>query len=294
MEFHPLTLEDKPRLDAALEAAAPAVSELTFTNLWVWRHKRAVALAAEAGAHFLLCEEHGRRFFLPPVGAGDPASAAARLVAHAAAAGFAFAIERLPDPDAAALSRAGYAVRADRDQFDYVYAVDAIATLAGRHFDGQRNLVRRLIATRRCSYEPLDDAAVDECLALEEAWCNLRSCALDEGLEAERAALVECLRRHREFGLIGGVIRVDARVKAFSLAERLARQTAVVHFEKADPSIGGLYQLVNHWFCREALAGFTFVNREQDLGIPGLRRAKQGWRPHHLVEKFTVTRPPRG
>ena len=89
--------------------------------------------------------------------------------------------------------------------------------------------------------------------------------------------------------MIGGLVRVDGRVKAFALGEPLAAGTAVVHFEKADPGIAGVYQLMNHWFCREALGGFSFVNREQDLGLPGLRQTKRGWRPHHLVEKFTVT-----
>lgn len=290
MEFLPLTLDDKPAVDAALAAAPPRISELTFTNLWVWRRKRAVSLARDRGALLLLCEERGRRFFLPPVGAADLAATAGRLRAYASDAGFAFAIERVPGADAGVLAAAGYAAAADRDHFDYVYAVPAIAALSGRHFDGKRNQVHRLTAAHRCAYEPLDDDTIAECLALEEDWCDLRSCRLDEGLAAEQGAIVESLRGHRTFGLIGGLVRVDGRVKAFALAERLFAGTAVVHFEKADPAIAGLYQLVNHWFCREALGGFDFVNREQDLGIPGLRQAKEGWRPHHLVEKYTVTK----
>lgn len=289
MDFLPLTLEDKARVDFALAAAAPTTSELTFTNLWVWRGKRAVATAWDSDALLLLCEERGRRFFLPPVGAADLASAAGGLRAFAADAGFDFTIERVPAVAAGALAAAGLSVAADRAQFDYVYAVGEIASLAGRHFDGKRNQVRRLLSAHRCTFEPLDDDAVAECLALEEGWCDLRGCHLDEGLAAEQRAIVESLRGHRRLGLIGGLIRVDGRVKAFALAERLAPGTAVVHFEKADPAIPGLYQLVNHWFCREALTGFCFVNREQDLGIPGLRRAKENWRPHHLVEKFTVS-----
>jgi uncharacterized protein len=289
MDFRPLTFEDKPGVDAALASAAPTISELTFTNLWVWRRKRAVSIARDGNALFLLCEEHGRRFLLPPAGASDPVAAAARLRRHADEAGFAFAIERVPAEIASDLRAAGLAVVADRDQFDYVYEVREIAALEGRHFDGKRNQIRRLTSTHACAFEPLDDAAVAACLALEEDWCDLRACHLDEGLAEEQAAIGECLRRHRELGLIGGIVRVDGRVRAFAVAERLAGETAVVHFEKADPAIPGVYQLVNHWLCREALGAFSFVNREQDLGIPGLRQAKESWRPHHLVEKFTVT-----
>ena len=295
MDFLPLVFGDKPRIDAALAADPPEISELTFTNLWAWRRKRATAIARDGdGALLILCEEHGRRFFLPPVGATDAAATARRLLALARDAGFPFALQRAPTPLAAILRAAGYTAAPDRDNFDYVYAVRELAILEGRHFDGKRNLIRRLTAAHACVFAPLDDAAVAACLALEEAWCDLRTCQLDENLAAEQEAIGACLRSHRELGLVGGVIRVDGVLKAFTTAERLGPATAVVHFEKADPAIPGLYQLINHWFCREQLGAYAFVNREQDLGIPGLRRAKLGWRPHHLVEKHTVAAPPPG
>jgi hypothetical protein len=289
MDFRPLAFDDKPLLDAALAADPPEISELTFTNLWVWRRKRSVAIARDAGgALALLCEEHGQRFFLPPIGAPDPAATAGRLLPHARDADFTFSLRRVPAAMARALAAAGFAATPDRDNFDYVYAVRTLATLEGRHFDGKRNQIRQLPQAHACAFAPLDDAAVADCLALEEQWCDLRACHLDEGLAAEQEAISTCLRSYRELGVFGGVIRVDGRLKAFALAERLSSDTAVVHFEKADPSVTGLYQLVNHWLCREALGDFTFVNREQDLGIPGLRDAKAGWRPHHLVEKWTI------
>jgi hypothetical protein len=203
-------------------------------------------------------------------------------------------MRRVPAGLAQALAAAGFGVASDRDNFDYVYAVRDLAALEGRHFDGKRNQIKRLTRSRACAFQPLDDAAKEECLALAEVWCDFRSCHLDEGLAAEQEAIGTCLRSHRALGLIGGVIRVDGALKAFALAERLDAATAVVHFEKADPAIQGLPQLINHWFCREALGAYTFVNREQDLGVPGLRQAKESWRPHHLVEKFVVSAPPRG
>ena len=82
-------------------------------------------------------------------------------------------------------------------------------------------------------------------------------------------------------------------IQAFALGERLNKSTAVWHFEKALPEINGLSQLVNQWFAKECLAEFEFVNREQDLGIPGLRQAKESYYPDHLVEKMTVFRTTR-
>jgi hypothetical protein len=89
--------------------------------------------------------------------------------------------------------------------------------------------------------------------------------------------------------VFGGAIYVDGCLEAFALGEKLNENTAVVHFEKANPEIRGLYQLINQWFCKNVLQGFTYVNREQDLGSEGLRRAKISYRPHHMVEKFFAT-----
>jgi hypothetical protein len=295
MEFRPLAFDDKRLIDAALDADPPEISELTFTNLWVWRRKRSVSIARYGGGAIgVLCEERGERYFLPPIGASDPAAAASRLLDHARGAGFPFVMRRVPAAVARSLAAAGFAATPDRHNFDYVYAVRDLAALAGRHFDGKRSQIRQLTQAHACSFSPLDDHAVADCLALEEQWCDLRACHLDEGLAAEQEAIGACLRSRRELGVFGGAVRVDGRLKAFAIAERLAPDTAVVHFEKADPAVTGLYQLVNHWFCREALGGFTFVNREQDLGIPGLRQAKLGWRPHRLVEKWTIAPPAAG
>ena len=90
--------------------------------------------------------------------------------------------------------------------------------------------------------------------------------------------------------LIGCAIIIDGGIEAFSIGERLNQETANIHFEKANSAIDGLYQLVNQWFCQRELMDYKYVNREQDLGIPGLRKAKQSYHPSHMVNKYTVTR----
>jgi hypothetical protein len=88
--------------------------------------------------------------------------------------------------------------------------------------------------------------------------------------------------------LTGGAVVVEGRIEAFAIGERLNLAAAVVHFEKANPELRGMYQLINQWFCRNELAEYSFVNREQDLGIEGLRKAKESYCPHHMVRKFIV------
>jgi hypothetical protein len=123
---------------------------------------------------------------------------------------------------------------------------------------------------------------------LETSWCNLRHCELDAGLAAEQRAIAACLENWARFSLIGGAVVVEDRIEAFAIGEKLNPVTAVVHFEKANPELRGMYQLINQWFCRNGLSEYTFVNREQDLGLEGLRKAKESYHPHHMVREFIV------
>ena len=122
------------------------------------------------------------------------------------------------------------------------------------------------------------------------AWCDIRDCFTPENLSLaeEHAAVIETLDSFRELSLRGGVILIDGNIEAFTIGEPLNRETFVIHFEKANPRIIGLYQAINQEFCRTIADEYRFVNREQDLGEPGLRRAKESYCPDHLVEKYIV------
>jgi hypothetical protein len=288
MHFRPLSLAEKPLVDAELEKYPPEISELTFTNLFCWQSKRQVLLAEHEGGLVFLAREGERGFFLPPVCTCDVKRAARAMFEHAQTAGFEPVIERVPEAMAEELARAGFRVEEDRANWDYVYQVSDLALLEGRHYDGKRNFVRQALASYHCEYRQVTADNVPDCLALETSWCNLRHCELDPGLEAEQLAIAECFENWAQLSLVGGAVVVDGRIEAFAIGERLNPTTAVVHFEKANPEMRGMYQLINQWFCRNELSEFTYVNREQDLGIEGLRKAKESYRPHHMVRKFTI------
>ena len=114
------------------------------------------------------------------------------------------------------------------------------------------------------------------------------SCDLDMSLMGEWAAIGVALNDFQALDLKGGVILLNGRVEAFTCGELLNEATAVIHLEKANPEIRGLYAAINQQFCQQAWAGVPFINREQDLGEPGLRTAKLSYHPHRLVEKFRI------
>ena len=134
-------------------------------------------------------------------------------------------------------------------------------------------------------FEQMTKEYQQACLELEETWCDLKHCTLGKFSAAEDGALREAVAHLDEIGFFGGVVVLDGRVQALTIGERLNLNTGAVHFEKANPAIRGLYQVINQSFCERSLVSFEFVNRGQDVGEPGLRRAKEGYHPHHFVEK---------
>ena len=287
MTTHLLGIGHRDLIVDCLSRFPPEISEHTFTNLFVWNHSRPIHFTRINGTIvFLISISDGKKqkFFLfgPPIGnltISDIVSAFQGDLAGAI---------RLPRSHAGSIAGTGFPIRNDRNNDDYVYSVKDLGTLAGRNYAKKRNQIKKCLQRYHCEYEPISKAHIPECRAMQEQWCSERSCTMDHGLCNEFSAINEMFDYFFELGLIGGVVRIDGRVQAFAIGERLHPGTAVCHFEKAMPGIQGLGQLINSWFARYGLSDFEFVNREQDLGIPGLRQAKQSYHPHHMVKKYTA------
>ena len=175
-----------------------------------------------------------------------------------------------------------------REHFDYVYLKDDLIRLEGNKYRSKRNYINRLLRFYDFKYEELVPIYIDDSLKVQEKWCQQKRCEEDMSLNNEWDAVKEALFNFNSLGLKGGVILIENKVVAFSVAEMLNEKTAVIHIEKADPDIPGLYPLINQKFCELSLKDAYYINRKQDLGIPGLREAKLSYYPHHFVEKFTL------
>ena len=137
-------------------------------------------------------------------------------------------------------------------------------------------------------YREITKDLVPGCQWLQQLWCDEKHCDLHSSLRAEARAINEVLENLEELDVTGGAILVNDRVQAFSLGEPLNDDTVVIHIEKASPDLHGAFQVINQQFLTHAWADWEYVNREQDLGIRGLRKAKESYQPHHMVEKFVV------
>jgi hypothetical protein len=282
-----LELSDRPIIEAFLKRYPPEISELTFSNLFVWLNSRSICFAEVDDSIVFVANTAKDRakqkvIFGQPVGEASPLVAASSLDVQVA--GFVRIAEQTADP----LREAGLHVEADRDNSDYVYRTTDLAELSGRRFHKKRNLVKQCLTAYSCEYEPITLELINECSEMQDRWCRDRECGRDPSLCDEYVAIGETFAHYQDLGLIGGAIRVDGIIQAYSIAEELSPGTAVCHFEKAMPGFRGLSQLVNKWFAKFTLSEFEFVNREQDLGIPGLRQAKESYYPNHMVHKFNA------
>lgn len=281
----PLSIDDRTLFHSYLEKYPPVISELTFTNLFVWRNYRPVWwLELCDSLVIIVASFHGKsrgRYILgPPVGPAQLTDILHLLE------GTIQGVIRLPDNSIQGLQSTGKPVSFDRDNSDYVYRVSDLAALRGRHFSKKRNHIKQCLAHNACEYEEITPGIIPDCLSMQDTWCHERQCDENISLCNENIAIQELYENYEKLDLLGGVVRVNGQIMAYAIGEKLNENTAVWHFEKAMPTVPGLGQLINQWFSKYSLQAFEYVNREQDLGISGLRQAKESYYPHHMVDKY--------
>ncbi|MFH1020882.1 MAG: phosphatidylglycerol lysyltransferase domain-containing protein [Pseudomonadota bacterium] len=286
MNLRPLTLDDRRFVTEYLRRFPPGISEMTFTNLFAWRHTRPIWLEEFRDSLLFFAETKTGLVLL-----GNPVGPVALTEIFKEYGNRISGADRFPREQLPNVALDGAMVVEDRDNADYVYRREDLATLSGRHFTKKRNHINQCLAAYYCQYEMITEETVSECLAMQDRWCAARNCRTEPGLCGEYQAIEETLRHYGEFPLTGGAIRIEGSIEAFTVGEALNPSTAVCHFEKAMPQFQGLGQVINQWFAKNNLAGFAYVNREQDLGIPGLRKAKESYAPEHLVEKVRIVLP---
>jgi hypothetical protein len=281
----PIEMADKPILDALFVRLQPRISEFTFANLYLFRKAHSYRLSMVGDALVVHGQGYdGVPYFLPPLGDGANASSGwlldAGMILYGADESFVGAYYQ---------SEAVEIVE-DRDSFDYLYLRHELAELPGNRYHKKKNRINYFFSRHECQVELYTDRLRDGCLELLEEWRRVRGKIGSDSLALEAEAAAEALNMAIPLCLAGVVALVDGKVKAFALGEKLNNDTSVCHFEKADPFLEGLYQLIDREFCRLLFTDCTYVNREQDLGEQNLRQTKLSYHPLELVRKFRMRR----
>jgi uncharacterized protein len=284
-EFKLIGLEDKDSLAELMAPYPSEVCEINLGNILIWRHFDHSKFTTINGNLCILCEPPSEpAYFLQPVGENKiPETIEACLI-------FAPRLSRIPESFAARFCP-GFKCELDRNNFDYVYLTEDLIHLRGKRYDGKRNRIRKFERGHAYRYLRLTAAHLHSCRLLFEKWLEAKPSSEGAFLSVWRHVIEEALTHFKELDLTGGVIETDGRIAAFSIGEKLSSDTAVIHIEIVDPHSEGLPQLINREFTKNEWAGFRFINREQDVGSPGLRRAKMSYHPHYLVKKYDIWGP---
>ena len=178
-----------------------------------------------------------------------------------------------------------FQVEYDRDVADYVYLSERLISLSGKKYHGKRNHINRFKENHEWTYEPITDDNALECIVMLMQWKINNCAAANEGMSEEVCAAKNALMYYKELGLTGGLIRSEGVIIAFSLGEPISDDMFAVHFEKAFSNIQGAYPIINQQFVLHEASEYKYINREEDCGDEGLRKAKMSYRPEMMVEK---------
>ena len=290
--FREIRLEDKSIFQDFLTSSPPEISEYTFTNLFMWHYYYNLLWCLWDECICLLAQpEDSQPFFLPPICADNFQERTHAFLHHLKRQGITPSLRRVPESLVKKfLANTDHlTLIPDRDNADYVYRTQDLITLEGNKFHRKRNHINQFKKNHAYTYTTLSPDLIEACLVLEYEWCNLKHCEMFSSLLGEERAIYEALQNMNTLDFKGGVIQIDEKVEAFALGEQLNPHTAVIHIEKANPAFDGIYQLINQEFCAHEWKDIPYINREQDLGEEGLRKAKLSYHPHHLVNKYSVT-----
>ncbi|MDR3306037.1 MAG: phosphatidylglycerol lysyltransferase domain-containing protein [Clostridiales Family XIII bacterium] len=301
-----ITLADRALLEEYLNGFDYKTSGLSYTSLFMW--KEINMFSWEVVGDYLcvtgadnLDPVRGDPFMFPPLtrtGAYDPdglRTAILEAKRRFEAAGKRFSMMLVPFHMLDILSEAmpdALVFTADRPNFDYVYDTKDLIELSGRAFHAKKNHLNYFKSRYDYEYGPITTDMAGEAMAFIRAF-NERKDLQDpherELLEFEERAMEDVFRNLDTVGYLSGLIRIGGRIEALSIGGRLGRKTVTVHVEKANTEYRGLYQAINNEFCKAMACHVKRINREEDMGIPGLRKAKLSYNPVKLIEKYTVT-----
>ena len=289
IDFQKITPGHRERYMEKLLESGERGCEFSFANLSLWGRQQIAFLQD----HAVLFSQFNRRTVYPfPVGQGDKRPVIDALIADAKERGIPCRITGLTAADIETLQSLypdRFRYHCDRDSYDYVYAIDDLADLAGRKYQKKRNHFNRFRAAfPYYEVQPLTDRLLPRVQAMAESWYETRLQADPSAdFHMERSALDKALRCHDALGLDCLVLLDGDDVIAFTMGSPLSEDTLDVHFEKA-LDVDGAYTAINCEFARYIRAkhpAIRFLNREEDMGLEGLRRAKESYYPHHMTEK---------
>ena len=290
LEFKQPELSDKPWVDSCLAHANSMNCEYSFGNLFCWKDSYSVQITHYKD--FFICRWGTAQniAYSVPLGEGDFTDAVNQIINDALKLGAKPVIYGVTEGYLLMLQEAflgKFKYKYDDGLNDYIYSVSKMNSLSGKKYHGKRNHITNFKKNYPdWSFEVINENNIPDCLDMHMKWLEENNSTQDEDFLEELAAVKIAFNNFEKLGFVGGLIRDGERVVAYCMGEaQMNKKCFVTHFEKAFSSVQGAYPIINQEFTKNCLGDFEYVNREEDLGLEGLRKAKQSYYPEIILEK---------
>ena len=292
--FREIELEDSDIINTKLKSQNYRASDLCFTNLYAWGKKFNTQFAVTDDWLFIRFKDNnGRNSYLKPIGTGDLKEGIEIILEDHKQFDTVFQIRGMTKQMIEELEIVypnAFNFTLNRSVSDYIYTVDKLRELKGKKLQSKRNHINRFKRENDWKYKTFTNnpQLVNESKIMLNKWMELNKDEKDPSIIYDDFATSIMLENFERLNLRGGVICVDNEIVAFSIGEPLTKDTIVVHVEKAFTSIHGAYTVINQQFAQHETDGYTYINREEDMGVENLRRAKLSYQPDILLEKYNA------
>ena len=289
MQFFDIDIGAKDIINDFFHAQRIEASDMLFGNLYIWHFSRTIkyALIDDCLVVWTKFPSESYPFIFYPLGRGNRKVAIGKMKEYFLDNQMPFSLRSLEPYQSAELENLfpnSFEIAQNRDRFDYLYNIDELIALSGRTLHKKKNHLNRFFKLYPdFSYERVDSANAMEVLEAYKAW--FEEGEKSDGLRNEMLGIEASLRNFSALDMKGAIIRIDGKIAAFSLAEQINDDSVVIHIEKGNTFYEGIFQAINQQFLKNDFAHLRFVNREEDLGIEGLRKAKMSYKPLRFIEK---------
>ncbi len=292
--FKSITFEDKDILEKYLNMAKHRACDYSIGNLILWQKTYETSYIVVE--NFLIIKfSHGKDvYFSYPIGQGNTKPAIDWIMNYCKEENIEFTMN-IVEPDMfeemEKLYPGEFEIAYQTDNADYIYNIEDLKNLSGKKYHGKKNHINKFLKVNEdWVYEPITDANTLECIEMTKEWCIENGCCQDKSRAEEVCVMINGLMHRKELGFIGGIIRLSGKIIAITMGEQSGEDMFIIHFEKAFAGIQGAYPMINQQFIIHELTGYAYVNREEDMGVEGLRKAKESYYPAFMAEKGIVTK----
>ena len=293
MNFTELTIEDKKIFDKYIKPYNFKTCEYSFTNLYIWRRAFHIQYTILSDGTLILMkrDDRGNYYFMEPIGYKDKnlSKVLDKLILYKKENNMAYLFRDVEEPFIQKLKEMSdyeFSIEEDRDSFDYIYESEKLISLSGKKLHSKKNHVNTFMRSYDFKLKKIDDNNAGDVMEMAKHWVKQNFCV--DYLYFELKGVQDILNHIGKLDFDGMAIYIDNKVEAFTFGERVNDDMAIIHIEKANVDIDGLYAFINNAFLKNYYYDVPFINREQDLGIDGLRKAKLSYQPYKLEKKFIV------